>query len=161
MLSRTIELRRPESLLLPMKPTLYERDYYQWLTKTAELLRNKDFSEVDLSNLVEELESMGRSEKHAIQNNLIVVLQHLLKYKYQPQRRTSSWLSSIVEHRDRLEIALADSPSLRPYINEVFDKCYSKARRRAATETELPINTFPDQPPFTVEEVLDVDYLPD
>lgn len=71
-----------------MKPTLYERDYYQWLTKTAELLRNKDFSEVDLSNLVEELESMGRSEKHAIQNNLIVVLQHLLKYKYQPQRRT-------------------------------------------------------------------------
>jgi len=65
-------------------------------------------------------------EKNTHQNNLIVVLQHLLKYKYQPQRRTSSWLSSIVEHRDRLEEALADSPSLRSYINEVLISATAK-----------------------------------
>lgn len=143
-----------------MLSTLYEQDYFLWLEETAQLLRHGRLSQLDIPNLLEEIESMGRSEKHAIQSNLIVVLLHLLKYKYQPQKRTSSWLSSIAEHRDRIEIALADSPSLLPYVKEVFEKCYGKARIRAAIETELPIDVFPAESLFTPEESLNPDYLP-
>lgn len=144
-----------------MTASLYEQDFYRWLEKTAQHLREGRLEELDIPNLVEEIEAMGRSEKHAIQSNLIIVLLHLLKYKYQLQKRTSSWLSSIAEHRDRIEIAIADSPSLQPYVGEVFEKCYNKARRRAALETDLPIDTFPVESPFTVEETLDPDFLPD
>ncbi len=143
-----------------MDSTLYDRDFNLWLDKTASLLKERQFHELDIPNLVEEIETMGRSEKHALQSNLIVVLLHLLKYKYQPQRRSSSWLSSIAEHRDRLEIVLTDSPSLQTYVDTVFQKCYSKARRRAAIETELPIDTFPVESPFMLDQTLDPDYLP-
>lgn len=147
--------------IVEIASTLYEQDYYLWLQKTANLLRDGQLQALDIPNLLDEIESMGRTEKHAIQSNLIVVLLHLLKYKYQPQKRTSSWLSSIAEHRDRIEISLADSPSLQLYLQEVFVKCYSKARKRAAIETELPIETFPIESPFTPEETLNPDYLPE
>jgi len=143
-----------------MDSTLYDRDFNLWLDKTASLLKERQFHELDIPNLVEEIETIGRSEKHALQSNLIVVLLHLLKYKYQPQRRSSSWLSSIAEHRDRLEIVLTDNPSLQTYVDTVFQKCYSKARRRAAIETELPIDTFPVESSFMLDQTLDPDYLP-
>lgn len=75
---------------------LYERDYYLWLLHTAKLIKEGKFSEVDAANLIEEIEDMGRSEKRALKSNLIVLLLHLLKYKYQPQKITNSWKSSII-----------------------------------------------------------------
>lgn len=144
-----------------MPPKLYDRDFNLWLNKTASLLKEKQFHELDIPNLVEEIESMGRNEKHALQSNLIVVLMHLLKYKYQPTHRSTSWLSSIAEHRDRLDITLTDSPSLHLDIEKFWFKCYDKARKRAAIETQLPIDTFPKCSPFTVEQALDPDYLPE
>jgi hypothetical protein len=143
-----------------INPNLYERDFYLWLQTTVNQLRNRLFSEVDLHNLIEEIESMGKSERQALQSNLQILLMHLLKYKYQSEKRSNSWRFTILEHRDRLEIALEDSPSLKPYLLEVFEKCYSKARRKAATETGLDINTFPARSPFTLEETLNSDYLP-
>lgn len=140
---------------------LYDQDYYLWLQTVAHQLREGKFSEIDWVNLLEEIESMGRREKTALSSNLQVVLMHLLKYRYQPDKRTNSWLLTIFEHRDRIWEALDLSPSLKPYLQEVFDKCYSKARKKAALETGLPIATFPPQSPFTLEETLDVDYLPE
>jgi hypothetical protein len=150
----------PEGFV-PSKSTLYERDFYLWLKVTIEQLQERKFSEVDLANLIEELESMGRSEKQALESNLQVVFMHLLKYKYQPKRRSNSWRFTILEHRDRLESAFENSPSLKTHFFEVFDKCYLKARRKAATETGLPIDTFPPKSPFTPEETLNADYLPE
>ena len=69
-----------------IKPSLYDQDYYLWITETAQLLREKDFNQVDLDNLIEEIESMGRSEKKAVRSNLRILLMHLLKYKYQPKK---------------------------------------------------------------------------
>jgi hypothetical protein len=150
----------PENLISP-KVKLYDRDFYLWLKTTIEQLRENDFAEVDLPNLLEELESMGRSEKQALESNLQIVLRHLLKYKYQPKRRSNSWRFTIIEHRDRLETALENSPSLKPYFFEVFDKCYAKARKKTATETGLSIDTFPVKSPFIPEETLNADYLPE
>ena len=99
---------------------LYERDYYLWLSHTAQLIKEGKFSEVDAANLVEEIEDMGRSEKRAVKSNLIIVLLHLLKYKYQPAKRTNSWKASIREHRRRLRDDLKTSPSLKRYFEDVF-----------------------------------------
>ncbi|MES1026711.1 DUF29 domain-containing protein [Gloeocapsa sp. BRSZ] len=141
--------------------TLYEQDYYLWLQKTSNLLRDGRLSELDIPNLIEEIEDMGRSERKALRSNLIVILMHLLKYKYQPEKRSNSWLLTIFEHRRRLRDDFADSPSLKRYFNKVFEQCYQDARISAAIETGLSTETFPEQSPFTPEEVLNMDYLPE
>jgi Domain of unknown function DUF29 len=91
------------------RPSLYERDFSLWLEQQAGLLRAGRLSELDFANLLEEIESMGRKDKNAIQSNLVVVLAHLLKYRF--QQRSSSWRGSIVEHRRRLRYDLVESPS--------------------------------------------------
>ena len=135
------------------------QDYSLWLEKTAQLLREGQWHAVDVEGLAQEIEAMGRSEKRAVKSNLIVLLMHLLKMKRQPEKRTESWRSSIVEHRRRLLLLFEDSPSLRGYFLEVFNTCYSAARQDAAVETRLPVKTFPAQSPFSVDQVLDVEYL--
>ena len=152
---------QPLKISLIPNPSLYEQDYYLWLQTTANQLREKKFAEVDLANLIEEIESVGRSEKSALVSNLQIVLMHLLKYKYQPEKRSNSWLFTIFEHRDRLLEAFEVSLSLKPYFREVFAKCYTKARKKASLETGLPISTFPTESPFTPEESLNTEYLPD
>lgn len=144
-----------------MNPTLYEQDYYLWLTQTARQLSDGKWSEVDISNLVEEIKDMGKSERRALVSNLTVVLLHLLKYNYQPTHRSNSWLASILEHRLRLKKQLRESPSLKVYLEEVFAECYGDAVLRATVETGLPANTFPTESPFSIEDSLNIEYLPD
>lgn len=152
---------QPPETSVPTNSSLYEQDYYLWLQTTAKQLREEKLSEIDRANLIEEIESMGRSEKSALVSNLQIVLMHLLKHKYQPEKRSNSWLFTIFEHRDRLLEAFEISPSLKPYFREVFAKCYTKARKKASLETGLPISTFPTESPFTPEETLDTEYWPD
>jgi hypothetical protein len=141
--------------------SLYDTDYSLWLEKTAQLLRNGQINELDLPNLAEEIEDMGKREKRAVENNVEILLMHLLKYQYQPEKRSNSWKYTIFEHRDRLEKAFRDSPSLKPYSQEIFEQCYSKARQRAAIETGMEIDIFPVESPFTVEQTLNPNYLPE
>ncbi|MFM5983193.1 MAG: DUF29 domain-containing protein [Sphaerospermopsis kisseleviana] len=114
------------------KTNLYEQDFYLWIETTAQHLRKGDFTEVDLGNLIEEIESMGRSEKRELKSRLIVLLMHLLKWHYQPEKRSASWQSTITEQRICLEELLEDSPSLQPLFTELFADCYNKARLKAS-----------------------------
>ncbi len=95
--------------------TLYEQDFYLWLVETVQLLKTGKFEKLDVENLIEEIESMGRSEKKSVESNLEVVLVHLLKYKYQPDKRSTSWRITLLEHRRRLQRDFKISPSLRRY----------------------------------------------
>ncbi|MCF2147693.1 DUF29 domain-containing protein [Desmonostoc muscorum LEGE 12446] len=140
---------------------LYEQDFYLWIQTTAELLKQKNFTQLDLENLIEEIETIGRSEKRALESNLEVLLMHLLKYQIQTQRRSPSWQYTIWEHRRRVEKALQESPSLKPHFDRIFEESYEAARRLAVIETGLSIATFPEQSPFTPEQVLDRDFLPE
>lgn len=144
---------------LPQNNHLYAQDYHLWLEHTAYLLKNKQFSELELENLITEIESMGRSEKNALKSNLRVLLMHLLKYKFQPQNRSNSWLYTIYEHRQRLQDAFSDSPSLKNYYMEVFAQCYHHARQEASIETGLPLSIFPQESPFSVDETLDSEFF--
>lgn len=139
---------------------LYEQDYALWLNTTCQLLRAGRLTEVDVANLLEELEDMGRSEKRVLSSNLIVVLMHLLKYAYQPGQRSNSWRFALKEHRRRLREALNVSPSLKPHFEQVFADCYQEARDLNATETGVGLENFPLECPFSREQVLDSEYLP-
>ncbi|MBD2482985.1 DUF29 domain-containing protein [Planktothrix sp. FACHB-1365] len=141
--------------------SLYEEDYYLWLMNTIHQLQHGKLAKVDLVNLIEELEAMVRSEKKAITSNLRILLMHLLKYKYQSEKRTNSWLFTIREHRKRLRDDFKNSPSLKRYFLDVFEECYQDARELAADETGLSINTFPVESPFSQEDTLNPDYLPE
>jgi predicted DNA-binding ribbon-helix-helix protein len=141
--------------------SLYESDFYLWLTTTAQHLRQGDFSELDLDNLIEEIEGMARKEKQALKSNLRILLMHLLKWKYQSERRANSWRSTIREHRKRLKDAFKDSPSLKPYYLDIFANSYQDARELASDETGLSLDIFPIDSPFTPEETIDEDCLPD
>lgn len=140
---------------------LYENDYLQWIENTVNCLRNRDFEHLDLENLIEEIETLGRSEKRELESRLTILLMHLLKYKYQPSKRSNSWLFTIREQRLRILKSFKDSPSLKNYFQNIFSEIYSDARALAADETGLKIDTFPKNSPFNIESVLNYDWLPE
>lgn len=142
--------------------TNYENDFYLWTQQQAALLRQGEFNrvELDFANIAEEIESMGRREKHSIRSYLQNVVMHLLKWQYQPQRRGASWELSIRNGRDQLNELIADSPSLHPQIPGFATDIYPRARRNASGETDLPLTTFPEQCPFTIEQIIG-DYWPE
>ncbi len=142
--------------------TLYEQDFAAWINHTAELIRQHKWEEIDLAALVEEVESLGRSERREIKSRLIVLLLHLLKWKYQQQgyRSERSWKASIGEARTGIELVIDDSPSLRDYPKVVLDSAYAYSLGKAARETNMTVENFPGDCPFTIEEILNPDYLP-
>ena len=151
----------PAQLPVKNQTQLYEKDFCLWIETTANLLKEGQFSELDIENLIEEIESMGRSEKNALESNLIIVFLHLLKWQYQPNKRSRSWESSILEHRRRIHKAIKNSPSLKPFLANVFAECYQYGRKQASIETGLSLTAFPTESPFTIDEILDEDFLPD
>ncbi|MBC6471757.1 MAG: DUF29 domain-containing protein [Hormoscilla sp. GM102CHS1] len=141
--------------------SLYETDFVRWVETTVAQLRAQNYSRVDWTNLIEEIEDMSRRERKSLKSNLIVILLHLLKWQYEPDYRSGSWRGSIREHRRRIQDDLKDSPSLRPYLQEIFEECYENARSRAADETGLALSTFPADCHYTSEHCLDYDFLPE
>jgi len=129
--------------------TQYEEDFYLWIRTTINQLQARQFERVDLENLLEELASMGRSEKRTIKSLLTRLLEHLLKLKY--------WGAE----RERNEgHCIKDSPSLKPYLLEIFDECYLSARKNASDRSQLPLDTFPAIPLGSLEQILDEDWFP-
>ncbi len=139
---------------------LYDCDFNLWVEATVQLLRKGRLTELDVVNLLEEVETMGHSDKLALSSNLVVVLLHLLKWQYQPHKRTRSWEKSIAEHRRRVDEYFEASPSLQRYYLQIFDKCYQNARKQAKIETRLALESFPVNAPFTPKQVLDENFLP-
>lgn len=140
---------------------LYELDFNLWLEETATLLKERQVQQLDYDNLIEEIESMGRSEKNALESNLEQLLMHLLKWKYQQNKRSNSWQYSITEHCLRLNKAFKKSPSLKGYFKEVFEECYQNSRLLASKDTGLNKDIFPVTCPFSKEEILNPEYLPE
>jgi Domain of unknown function DUF29 len=140
---------------------LYEQDYHRWLEITAQLIRSGDTNALDWANLLDEIEDMGKSEKRSLYSNLKILLLHLLKYRYQSDKRSTSWKASIVEHRQRIHRSLQESPSLKPYLNEIPAEVYRDAKALAIVETGLDETIWPTELPFSLEDILQEDYFPD
>ena len=139
----------------------YLADFNSWIDQTAQLLRERRWHEIDVPHLIEEVEGLGKSERRGIASQLTRLLLHLLKWQYQPQRRSDSWLDSITDARTQIELAIEDSPSLRSYPAEQLEESYQRARRQAARQTSVEISMFPDLCPYSPELVLAEDWLPE
>ena len=138
----------------------YDTDLTLWADRTARLLREKRWEEVDWEHLIQEVEDLGKSERSAIGSQMERVMLHLLKWEYQPQRRSDSWLDSINDGRSQIRRKIEDSPSLKNYPDEIIDKEYKRACREAARQTGLDIATFPVTCPYSTDRILG-DWLPE
>lgn len=141
--------------------SLYDTDFVQWVETTVEQLRTQNYACVDWVNLIEEIEDMSRRERKSLKSNLVAILLHLLKWQYQSECRSGSWRGGIREHRRRIKDDLKDSPSLIPYFQEIFAECYVNAREQAADETGFPLETFALDCPYTPDQSLDSEFLPE
>ena len=126
----------------------YEADYAAWISAQAAALQSGRFDELDIANLVDEVESLGRSDFAAFASAIEIVLIHMLKWQVQPERRTPSWVASIAEHRSRIAQALEDNPSYKARVEEAVVRAWRTAPAHAAAETNLPLKLFPKQNPF-------------
>jgi hypothetical protein len=139
----------------------YEKDFYGWAVATAQLIRDRKMSEVDFDNIIEELEALGRSEKHQLINRLSLVISHLLKWQFQPNMRGHSWIYTIREQRLQVKLNLEDSPSLKSRLDEMLMHAYEIAVIKAAKETMLDQKTFPAECPYTFDQIMDDEFYPE
>lgn len=146
--------------LAPRTPTLYEEDYVQWLDITLQQLHNGDLSKVDLGNLIEEVEALGREQRHKVESYLIQLLKHLLLYEYWEAEKVycaKGGIDEIDTFRIELEILLR-SKTLSNYLISILENAYQKARRSAKLKSNL--DDFPKHCPYTIQQILDPHWFP-
>lgn len=150
-------------LTIDTNATLYDQDFYLWIQTTLEILKEGNLQQLDVQNLIEEIDSMGRNEKKELKNCLVVLLEHLLKLQYwteEKEQNDRGWRITVVEQRRQIIYALADSPSLKSVLNDVFVDCYRDARNDTIKKYQLHSKRFPQDPPFQLFQVLNTDFIP-
>lgn len=151
--------------LLPEGPPenargLYERDFYSWALEQAEHLRARRFDRLDLDNLIEEVEDLAGRHADTLESRYRTLLAHMLKWQFQPDKRTRSWKGTIIRERGDIPDHLAKHPGLKPRRQELFADAYRGARRDAMVETGLPVEHFPAENPYTLEQAMDPEFWP-
>ncbi|WP_017300540.1 DUF29 domain-containing protein [Nodosilinea nodulosa] len=149
---------------IDVKPkSLYDQDYQLWLENTVAQLQSQDFSALDLENLIEEIESLGRSDKRSLNSYLKRLCEHLLKLRYWETERDrcfSGWDREIVNFRQEIQAILDDSPSLRNHLRNRYAAEYIKGRELFLKSSKLDPQQVPEDPWFTLEQALDDNWLP-
>jgi hypothetical protein len=140
---------------------LYDDDFYAWANEQAELLRAGKLAQADIEHIAYEIESMGKTEKRELVSRLRVLMLHLLKWRFQPMKRTRSWEASIRVQRMDLIEHLKDNPSLKPIVSEVLEKTFKGAVLEAVVETGQPESAFPPECPWTFEQMMAEDFWPE
>jgi hypothetical protein len=139
-------------------PSIYQSDYQQWLDETILILKNRQLKQLDCEHLIEELEALGNEQKRAVESLVIQVLQHLLFYQYWQSERDYNdrhWRTELIVFRTQLELRL--TTNLKNNLQDRLDYLYSKAKKMAEIKTNLQ---FPSQNPYSLDEILDEDWLP-
>lgn len=139
---------------------LYDTDFYSWTQRTAALLRARRFDEIDVEPAADEIEAMGKRDLKELNSRVQVLVSHLLKWQRHPDRLSPSWQSTIVSQRLEIDALLRQSPTLRPKLTSELVHNYAGAVKRAVPETGLRKEDFPVDCPFTVEQILDEEFLP-
>jgi len=140
---------------------LYETDFYGWIQDQVNAMRTGNLAHLDLDHLIEEVESIGRSEQRELESRLNVLLVHLLKWRSQPEKRGVSWELTIEEQRKRITRHLQKNPSLKSRLPETYEETYDYAVLKAAKETQLHRSVFPKQCPWTFEQATDLGFWPE
>jgi hypothetical protein len=144
-----------------MSNILYNQDFFAWANEQAALLRSGRLSEADIDHIAEEIESMGKTEKRELVHRLAVLLMHLLKWQFQPDRRSVSWQATIRVQRRALVRHMADNPSLTATLSDSIAEGYGDAVIEATGETGLLESSFPPACPWPFEQFMDEAFWPD
>jgi hypothetical protein len=147
--------------VLERQETLYDQDLLAWAEQQVGHLRAGQLDRLDLAHLIEQLEAMAGSLRRELKNRLRILLAHLLKWQYQPRRRSRSWLATIADQRDQIADLLEENPSLRRELEPAARAAYPQARKRAAIETGLPRATFPGDLPYGLGDIMGEEGDPD
>ena len=139
---------------------LYELDFFEWTRAQAELLRRGCFESADIPHIAEELADMGERDRREVKSYLTRIIMHLLKWQFQPDRRSGSWATSVDDSRDELGYIFEQSPSLRLFSMHAVTGLYPAARRKASRETGLPQSAFPTECPYSFDQLMDYDFPP-
>jgi hypothetical protein len=143
---------------------LYEMDYNLWVLETVAKLKSRDLDNLDWENLIEEVNDLSRRDKKKLKSLLRLLFEHLLKLRYwqsQVKRNEGHWRGEIRNFRKQIKDELQDSPSLKNYVNEILNECYQDSRQIVSDKTQFRLDTFPEAPIATLEQVLDEDWLPE
>jgi hypothetical protein len=135
--------------------TLYDQDFYAWTQRQMELLQAGRWNELDIANLIEELDSLGKQQRQELRNRLEVLLGHLLKWRYQPEGRSKSWRATIHEQRQKIQRHLRENPSLKPYLPEAIEIGYEQGLNLLDRETPVDPKQLPQVCPFSEFEIFD------
>lgn len=136
----------------------YEADFYGWTIEQSQLLELGKFDRLDLSNLAEEIASLGNQQRNELENRLAILLGHLLKWNYQPELRGKSWRSTIREQRRQIQRLITKNPSLKPYLEEAIAEGYESALDLVVRETPLDYPDLPADCLFSIEEIFDPNF---
>jgi hypothetical protein len=139
---------------------LYEQDFYGWTQEQAVLLRQGKLMQLDVENLIEEIESLGRQERRELVSRLVVLLHHLLKWEFQPEYRSRSWEATIKIQRLEVAKLLEQNPSLRPYVSEAIVDAYLRAIVEVYGETGIPVDKLPVDCPYSFEQIGNSAFFP-
>jgi predicted nucleic acid-binding Zn-ribbon protein len=139
---------------------LYEMDFYAWTQQQADLLKNQQWQNLDLSNLIEEIASLGRKEQQELRNRLSILIAHLLKWEYQTEKRSRSWLATIRIQRREITKLLNENPSLKSYLETALLEAFENGRDLASGETNLALSNFPELCLYSWEEILSNSFYP-
>ncbi|MFI3197799.1 MAG: DUF29 domain-containing protein [Methylococcaceae bacterium] len=141
--------------------TTYQQDIVAWAQEQSRLIRAGRFDLLDLEHIADEIDDVGKSEARELENRMAVLIGHLLKYQYQPERRSTSWALTIREQRKRILLRLNRTPSLKAFFieEERFDDAYLDGRLLAEKETGM--DDFPVTCPWSIDEILALDWLPE
>jgi len=143
-----------------MQPTSYDHDFDAWAKRNAELMRQRKWSEIDAEQIAEEPAHTAKGQKRELVSRLAVLLAHLLKWQYQLDRRSDSWVSTIVTQRSEIQLLLDDSPSLKSDLDACVGKAYRFAKDRTARETGADKTGFPDSCPYSFDQIVSEDFWP-
>jgi hypothetical protein len=145
---------------LPAQAPLYKTDFYSWALEQGALLRQGRFAELDAENMIDEVEALARGEAGELDSHYVTLLLHLLKWQFQPEQRSNSWSAAVRRSRIRIAKLLDQSPGLKPRRQELFESAYPEAREGAAGETNLPLDHFPAENPYALEQAIDLEFWP-
>jgi Domain of unknown function DUF29 len=140
---------------------LYDRDFHQWTQVMAEALRSRNWAGLDVENLIDEVESLGRKQRQELRNRLGILLGHLLKWQFQPTLRSKSWKLTLREQRAQIRFLLKDNPSLKFYLEEAMEDGYTLGQLLVAKETPLEVEDLPEVCPYGVDDAIDDAFFPE
>jgi hypothetical protein len=141
---------------------LYDTDYNLWVLETVKKLEKRDLDSLDWENLIEEVLDLSERKRRKMTSLLMKLIEHLLILQYwqfEKERNRGHWEREILNFRLQIMEELEHSPSLNNHLESKFLDCYHKGRKLASKHSQLPLNTFPENPMAPLERILDENWF--